>query len=102
MATKFEQASRETPVECPESQRNRLAMQKQHATRRRPNGRPLLIMLGAYTILAIVLIELVLVNPSLRPVEAGKKKKIMKKLKEILPLIALLKRKKIVLLPIPM
>ena len=58
--------------------------------------------LATYTILAIILIELVLVNPSLRPVEAGKKKKIIKKIKEILPLVALLKRKKIILLPIPM
>lgn len=61
------------------------------------------IMFASYTILAIILIELVLINPQLsRPVEAKKKKKIIKKLKEILPLIALLKRKKIVLLPIPM
>lgn len=57
---------------------------------------------ASYAMLAIILIELVLVNPSLKPVEAGKKKKIIKKIKEILPLIALLKRKKIVLLPIPM
>lgn len=60
------------------------------------------VLFATYTILAIVLIELVLVNPNLRPVEAKKKKKIIKKIKEILPLIALLKRKKIVLLPIPM
>lgn len=64
--------------------------------------RKFFLSLGAYTILAIVLAELVLVSPSLRPVEAKKKKKIIKKIKEILPLIALLKRKKIVLLPIPM
>lgn len=60
------------------------------------------LFFASYTILAIILIELVLVNPSLKPVEASKKKKIIKKIKEILPLIALLKRKKIVLLPIPM
>lgn len=60
------------------------------------------MLFASYTILAIILIELVLINPSLRPVEAGKKKKIMKKIKEILPLLALLKRKKIILLPIPM
>ena len=60
------------------------------------------LLFTTYTILAIIFIELVLINPSLRPVEAGKKKKIIKKIKEILPLIALLKRKKIVLLPIPM
>lgn len=54
------------------------------------------------TLLAIIVIELMLQNPSLRSVEASKKKKMMKKIKEILPLIALLKRKKIVLLPIPM
>lgn len=60
------------------------------------------LLFTTYTILAIIIIELVLINPSLRPVEAGKKKKIIKKIKEILPLIALLKRKKIVLLPIPM
>lgn len=60
------------------------------------------IFFASYTILAIILIELVLINPNIRPVEAGKKKKIIKKIKEILPLIALLKRKKIVLLPIPM
>lgn len=65
-------------------------------------GRRKFQLLGIYTILIIVLIELVLINPDLRPVEAGKKKKIIKKIKEILPLIALLKRKKIVLLPIPM
>lgn len=69
---------------------------------RQRGRRKLIALFGAYTILAIVLIELVLVSPNLRPVEAGKKKKIMKKIKEILPLIALLKRKKIVLLPIPM
>lgn len=60
------------------------------------------LFFASYTLLAIILIELVLINPSLRPVEAGKKKKIIKKLKEVLPLIALLKRKKIVLLPIPL
>jgi len=61
------------------------------------------LIFASYTLLAIILIELVLINPNLtRPVEAGKKKKIIKKIKEILPLIALLKRKKIVLLPIPM
>lgn len=60
------------------------------------------LFFASYTILAIILIELVLVNPNLRPVEAGKKKKIIKKIKEILPLLALLKRKKIVLLPIPL
>lgn len=60
------------------------------------------LLLTTYTILAIVMFELVFVNPCLRPVEAGKKKKMMKKIKEMLPLIALLKRKKIVLLPIPM
>lgn len=64
--------------------------------------RKLVLMFTTYTLLAIFLFELLLVNPNLRPVEAGKKKKIMKKIKEILPLIALLKRKKIVLLPIPM
>lgn len=57
---------------------------------------------ASYTLLSIVLLELVLLNPNLRPVEAGKKKKIIKKIKEILPLVALLKRKKIILLPIPM
>lgn len=60
------------------------------------------LFFASYTILAIILIELVLINPNLRPVEAGKKKKIIKKIKEILPLLALLKRKKIVLLPIPL
>lgn len=56
-----------------------------------------------YLILATVIIQLVLIDPNLtKPVEAGKKKKMIKKIKEILPLIALLKRKKIVLLPIPM
>lgn len=60
------------------------------------------VLFGAYTILAIILIELVLISPNVRPVEAGKKKKILKKIKEVLPLLALLKRKKIVLLPIPM
>lgn len=60
------------------------------------------LFFASYTLLAIVLLELVLINPNLRPVEAGKKKKIIKKIKEILPLVALLKRKKIILLPIPM
>lgn len=60
-------------------------------------------MFVTYTLLAIILMELVLLNPNLtRPAEAKKKKKIMKKIKEILPLVALLKRKKIILLPIPM
>lgn len=66
------------------------------------NRRKCYLFFATYTILAIILIELVLINPSLKPVEAGKKKKIIKKIKEILPLIALLKRKKIILLPIPM
>lgn len=60
------------------------------------------LFFASYTLLSIVLLELVLLNPNLRPVEAGKKKKIIKKIKEILPLVALLKRKKIILLPIPM
>lgn len=60
------------------------------------------IFFASYTILAIILIELVLINPNLKAVEAKKKKKIIKKIKEILPLLALLKRKKIVLLPIPL
>lgn len=61
------------------------------------------IYFATCTLLAIIIIELVLTNPNLsRSVEASKKKKMMKKIKEILPLIALLKRKKIVLLPIPM
>lgn len=61
------------------------------------------LLFSSYILLAIVLLELVLLNPNLtRPVEAGKKKKIIKKIKEILPLVALLKRKKIILLPIPM
>lgn len=61
------------------------------------------IRLISIALLAIIVLELMLINPQLsRPVEAKKKKKIIKKIKEILPLIALLKRKKIVLLPIPM
>lgn len=67
------------------------------------SSRRRLSLIFTYTLLAIILMELVLPNLSLiRPTEAKKKKKIMKKIKEILPLIALLKRKKIVLLPIPM
>lgn len=80
--------------EKPSSSSNR-----HHFKSRRKSG---LILFATYTILAIILIELVLINPNLRPVEAKKKKKIIKKIKEILPLVALLKRKKIVLLPIPM
>lgn len=61
------------------------------------------VFFASYTLLAIILIELVLINPDLtRPVEASKKKKMMKKIKEVLPILALLKRKKIILLPIPM
>lgn len=65
--------------------------------------RKCVLFFASYTLLAIVILELVLISPNLtRPVEAGKKKKMMKKLKDILPLVALLKRKKIILLPIPM
>lgn len=61
------------------------------------------LRLISLALLSIIVLELLLINPQLsRPVEAKKKKKIIKKIKEILPLIALLKRKKIVLLPIPM
>lgn len=75
---------------------------KQNCKKHALTHRKRYLFITSYAILAIILIELVLINPSLRPVQASKKKKIIKKIKEILPLVALLKRKKIVLLPIPM
>ena len=94
MAATMLQQQQEAPSRA---QKTRYQQQKHFRGRRRGFA-----LFATYTILAIILFELVLINPHLRPVEAKKKKKIMKKIKEILPLIALLKRKKIVLLPIPM
>ncbi len=41
--------------------------------------------------LLLVVLELALVSEHIKPVQAGKKKKLLKKLKDILPLLALLK-----------
>lgn len=59
---------------------------------------------SAWFLLAIIFLELALVSYYVPQVEASKRKmmKKLKKLKDILPLLALLhKKKKIILLPLP-
>lgn len=55
----------------------------------------------ALVLLSIVLLELVLIGDQVQPVKAIKKKIFVKKLKKLLPLLALVKpKKKIILLPV--
>jgi len=57
---------------------------------------------SALVLLAIVLLNLVLISDHITPSEAMLKKKILKKLKKVIPLLALLKpKKKVILLPLP-
>ena len=52
---------------------------------------------------SLLLCLMLVLDQAIRPCEAGKKKKIIKKLKEILPLLMMAKpKKKLVFLPIPM
>ncbi|KAG9508981.1 hypothetical protein GZH46_02510, partial [Fragariocoptes setiger] len=56
----------------------------------------------ALILLSIVVLELILIGHQVQPVKAIKKKIFIKKLKKLLPLLALMKpKKKIILLPIP-
>lgn len=55
----------------------------------------------ALVLLSIVVLELVLIGDRVQPVKAIKKKIYLKKLKKILPLLALIKpKKKLILLPV--
>lgn len=55
----------------------------------------------ALVLLSIVVLELVLIGDQVQPVKAIKKKIYLKKLKKLLPLLALVKpKKKIILLPV--
>lgn len=55
----------------------------------------------ALVLLSIVVLELVLIGDQVQPVKAIKKKILVKKLKKILPLMALLKpKKKLILVPV--
>lgn len=55
----------------------------------------------ALVLLSIVILELVLIGDQVQPVKAIKKKIYLKKLKKLLPLLALVKpKKKIILLPV--
>lgn len=66
---------------------------------KRPRG-PLVSRL-ALLLLALVLVELVLVGQQVESVKGLKKKIYMKKLKKIIPLLALIKpKKKILLVPV--
>lgn len=55
----------------------------------------------ALVLLSIVVLELILIGDQVQPVKAIKKKIYLKKLKKILPLLALVKpKKKLILLPV--
>lgn len=55
----------------------------------------------ALVLLSLVVLELVLIGDQVQPVKAIKKKIYLKKLKKLLPLFALIKpKKKIILLPV--
>lgn len=55
----------------------------------------------ALVLLSIVVLELVLIGDQVQPVKAIKKKIFIKKLKKILPLLALMKpKKKLILVPV--
>lgn len=55
----------------------------------------------ALVLLSIVVLELILIGDQVQPVKAIKKKIFLKKLKKVLPLLALVKpKKKIILLPV--
>lgn len=55
----------------------------------------------ALVLLSLVVLELVLIGDQVQPVKAIKKKIVLKKLKKLLPLLALVKpKKKIILLPV--
>lgn len=55
----------------------------------------------ALVLLSIVVLELVLIGDRVQPVKAIKKKILVKKLKKILPLLALVKpKKKLILVPV--
>lgn len=55
----------------------------------------------ALVLLSIVVLELVLIGDRVQPVKAIKKKIYLKKLKKLLPLLALMKpKKKLILLPV--
>lgn len=57
----------------------------------------------ALVLLSMVVLELVLIGDQVQPVKAIKKKIYLKKLKKLLPLLALIKpKKKIILLPVSM
>ncbi|KPM09876.1 hypothetical protein QR98_0084220 [Sarcoptes scabiei] len=52
-------------------------------------------------LVTILVLELILISDHITSVQASKKKKIMKKLKDILPLLMMMKGKKKILIPIP-
>ena len=55
----------------------------------------------ALVLISIVVLELVLIGDRVQPVKAIKKKILVKKLKKILPLLALVKpKKKVILVPV--
>lgn len=55
----------------------------------------------ALVLLSLVVLELVLIGDRVQPVKAIKKKILVKKLKKILPLLALIKpKKKLILVPV--
>ena len=55
----------------------------------------------ALVLISIVVLELVLIGDRVQPVKAIKKKILVKKLKKILPLLALVKpKKKLILVPV--
>lgn len=55
----------------------------------------------ALVLLSIVVLELILIGDQVQPIKAIKKKIALKKLKKLLPLLALMKhKKKLILLPV--
>lgn len=75
-----------------------------HTMRAQPNhhqAKGKIINKLALVLLSIVILELVLIGDQVQPVKAIKKKIFLKKLKKMLPLLALIKpKKKIILLPV--
>lgn len=82
------------------SNNRKLIIEKQINNRKMQNRSKVINRL-ALVLLSIVLLELVLIGDQVQPVKAIKKKIFVKKLKKLLPLLALVKpKKKIILLPV--
>lgn len=80
---------------------NKLVENQKDNNNRKMQNRSKVINRLALVLLSIVLLELVLIGDQVQPVKAIKKKILVKKLKKLLPLLALVKpKKKIILLPV--